>query len=81
MFRKLTGFINHAVLRAYVALQVFATTEPVRFRAYLTSLIIAGGVLVPALANEQLAQALAGVGAVALPAAMAEYTRSKVTPA
>ncbi|MET9126910.1 hypothetical protein [Streptomyces sp. NPDC004528] len=81
MLRKLTAFLNHLALRGAVALQTFASTEPVRLRAYLTSLIIAGGILVPALANEQLAQTTAGIGVVALPIVMGEVTRTKVTPA
>jgi hypothetical protein len=72
---------NDLILRAYVALQVFAANEPVRLRAALTSLVLALGVLVPALATQETAQSVAGVLAVVLPIAIGESARRKVTPA
>lgn len=80
MLRKITGFLNHLALRGAVALQVFAKAEPVRLRSILTSVVIAGGVLVPAMANAETAQTIAGIGVVALPIAVGEFTRTKVTP-
>jgi hypothetical protein len=81
MLRKITGFLNHLTLRAYVALQVLAAQEPVRIRAALTSLVLAGGILVPALRDGGVAETVAGIGAVALPTLVGELTRAKVTPA
>jgi hypothetical protein len=80
-FSKLTSAVNTLTLRALVAAQVFATTEPVRARALLVSLFMAGAVLVPALANEGTAQTVASVVVVALPLIAGESTRAKVTPA
>ncbi|MFF1417624.1 hypothetical protein [Streptomyces sp. NPDC058280] len=81
MLTKLRTYLRDLQIRAYVALQVFAATEPVRLRAALVSLVLAGGVLFPALAAEQTAQIIAGIGAVALPLAVGETTRQRVTPA
>ncbi|MFF3140398.1 hypothetical protein ACFVRU_01365 [Streptomyces sp. NPDC057927] len=76
----LLTYLHILSLRARAALQKFAAQEPVRLRAALTSLVIAGGILVPALANQETAQTIAGIGVVALPLAMGEVTRTKVTP-
>ncbi|MEU3986084.1 hypothetical protein AB0F77_39510 [Streptomyces sp. NPDC026672] len=81
MLKKIRTLLNDLALRAYTRLQVFAATEPVRLRSALTSLVLAGGFLIPALANHNVAQAIASVGAVALPLAVGETTRAKVTPA
>lgn len=78
---SLTTYLRILSLRARAALQKLAAQEPVRLRAALTSLVIAGGFLVPALANQNVAQAIASVGAMALPIAVGESTRTKVTPA
>lgn len=77
---RLKNAVNDVALRAYVGLQVFAATEPVRLRAALTSLVLALGVLVPALASQETAQSLAGVVAVVLPLAVGESARKKVSP-
>ncbi|MFE0326320.1 hypothetical protein ACFW08_05825 [Streptomyces sp. NPDC058960] len=77
---KLRTYLNDLTLRALVALQTFAATEPVRLRALLTSAVLAVGFLVPALANQNTAQAIASVGAVVLPIVVGETARSKVTP-
>lgn len=76
----LLTYLRIVTLRARAALQKFAAQEPVRLRSLLTSLIIAGGFLVPALANQNVAQTIASIGAVALPIAVGETTRTKVTP-
>ncbi|MGH8964979.1 MAG: hypothetical protein ACRDXB_06580 [Actinomycetes bacterium] len=73
--------LNDLALRAYVALQVFASQEPVRLRAALTSAVLAAGVLVPALASQEAAQSVGGVLAVVLPILVGESARKKVTPA
>jgi predicted cation transporter len=78
---SLVTYLRIATMRARAALQTFAATEPVRLRAALTSLIIAGGFLVPALANQNVAQTIASIGVVALPIAVGESTRARVTPA
>lgn len=78
--RSIGTALKELPLRGLVALQVFATREPVRTRSLLTSLIVAGGVLVPALANQNTAQMLAGIGVTALPVLIGEGARSKVTP-
>jgi hypothetical protein len=79
--QQIRDFLNTLSLRAVVALQTFAATEPVRLRSILTSLVLAGGFLLPALANHNVAQAIASIGAVALPIAVGETTRARVTPA
>jgi hypothetical protein len=79
--QKIRAFLNTLSLRAVVALQTFAATEPVRLRSILTSVVLAGGFLVPALANHNVAAAIASIGAVALPIAVGETTRARVTPA
>ncbi|MEU1037686.1 hypothetical protein [Streptomyces sp. NPDC005907] len=73
-------YLHILSLRARAALQKFATQEPVRLRAALTSLVIAGGVLVPALADADVAQTISAVGVVVLPVIVGEYTRERVTP-
>lgn len=80
MFRKLTGFVNHLVLRAYVGLQVLAAYEPVRLRAALTSAVLAGALFHPALAADGVAEKIGAIGVVALPILVGESARSKVTP-
>lgn len=77
---RLKVAVNDIVLRAYVRLQVFAATEPVRLRAALTSVLLTLGVLIPALASQEVAQSVAGVLAVGLPLAVGESARKKVTP-
>jgi hypothetical protein len=77
----LLTYLRIVTMRACPALQTFAAQEPVRLRAALTSLIIAGGFLVPALANQNVAQTIASIGVVALPIAVGESTRARVTPA
>ncbi|MFF9525371.1 hypothetical protein ACF1DV_25830 [Streptomyces achromogenes] len=67
-------------LRARATLTTFAAQEPVRLRAALTSLVLAAGVLVPALADGQAAEKVAGVLSVALPIVVGESARSKVSP-
>ncbi|WP_405620255.1 hypothetical protein [Streptomyces sp. NBC_00076] len=71
-----------SILRAVLVakLQTFAAMEPVRLRAALTSLVLAGAFLVPALANQDVASAIAGVGAVLLPVLVGEDARRKVSP-
>lgn len=78
--KKFRTFLKELPLRAYVALQVFATTEPVRLRASLTSLVLAGAVFVPALATDGVAEKFGAIGVVALPLLVGESTRTKVTP-
>ncbi|MGI5404136.1 hypothetical protein ACQEVG_32740 [Streptomyces sp. CA-135486] len=77
---KLQDAANDLSLRAYVALQVFAATEPVRLRAALTSLVLVGALYVPGLASDGLAEKVGAVGAIALPILVGESTRRKVTP-
>lgn len=74
-------YLHILSLRARAALDVFAVQEPVRLRAALTSLVLAAGVLVPALADGHTAEKVGGVLAVALPIVVGEGTRKKVTPA
>jgi hypothetical protein len=77
--RKILDYLNNLVLRAYVALQVFAATEPVRLRAALTSAALALAFLVPSITTG-VADRVGFVGAVALPILVGESTRKKVTP-
>jgi hypothetical protein len=80
MLKKLRTILKDLPLRAYVALQVFATTEPVRLRAALTSLVLAGAMFVPALGVDGVAEKIGAIGVVALPLLVGESTRTKVTP-
>ncbi|MFC8583219.1 hypothetical protein ACFUGD_01375 [Streptomyces sp. NPDC057217] len=73
--------LKDAPLRAYVALQIFASQEPVRLRAALTSLALMGALFVPVLAEDDVAEKVGVVGAVVLPILVGESTRRKVTPA
>ncbi|WP_329168311.1 hypothetical protein OG709_29915 [Streptomyces sp. NBC_01267] len=77
---KLKNLVNHLSLKAFIALQVYAKAEPVRSRSALVSVILAAGVLVPALADEHLAESIAGVVAVALPLLAGESARKRVQP-
>ncbi|MFJ4768471.1 hypothetical protein ACIP88_05040 [Streptomyces uncialis] len=77
---RLRTAFNDATLRAYVRLQIFAAQEPVRLRAALTSLVLAGAVLIPALADEDVARTIASIGVVVLPVLVGESARSRVTP-
>jgi hypothetical protein len=78
--KDLRSYLSALTSRARTLFTAYAKAEPVRLRAALTSLIIAGGVLVPALANHETAQTIAGIGVVVLPIAFGETTRAKVTP-
>lgn len=66
--------------RAGAALTVFVLTEPVRARALLASAVILAGAVVPALAQENVANAVAGVGLTAIVALAGESAREKVSP-
>ncbi|MGW1547513.1 hypothetical protein [Streptomyces sp. NPDC002346] len=77
---KLKTALNDLTLRAYVALQVFATQEPVRLRAALTSAVLALAFLVPSI-SASVADRVGFVGAVVLPILVGESARKKVTPA
>lgn len=77
---RFTTYLNDLSLRAYTRLQVFAATEPVRLRGLLVSLVTAGAFLVPALADQDVAQTLASIGVVALPILVGESTRDRVSP-
>ncbi|MDH6625738.1 hypothetical protein M2271_003549 [Streptomyces sp. LBL] len=74
-------YLQIVALRVKVKLQAFAATEPVRLRAALTSLIIAGALYVPILSQPGLAENLGALGAIVLPIVVGETTRAKVTPA
>ncbi|AKZ59168.1 hypothetical protein SAM23877_6123 [Streptomyces ambofaciens ATCC 23877] len=80
MLKKLRTYLNDLTLRAYVRAQIFAAQEPVRLRAALTSLALAGAVFVPGLAQEHTASMVGGVAAVVLPVLVGENARRKVTP-
>ncbi|MFJ5103187.1 hypothetical protein [Streptomyces sp. NPDC088554] len=77
---RLTKYVNDLTLRLYVRLQIFAAQEPVRLRAALVSAVLAAGLLIPALADADVAQIIGAVGAVVLPILAGESTRSRVTP-
>ncbi|MGP3750882.1 hypothetical protein [Streptomyces sp. IBSNAI001] len=78
--KRVLAYLNDAVLRAYVALQVFAATEPVRLRAALTSAVMVLAFAFPSI-SAGLAERVGYVGAVALPILVGESARKKVTPA
>ncbi|MFD3361613.1 hypothetical protein ACFWW5_00735 [Streptomyces albidoflavus] len=74
------NYLRNLSLRALVALQVFAAQEPVRLRAALTSLIMAGAFLFPAMTADA-AERVAYVAAIVLPVLVGESARRQVTPA
>ncbi|MER7922169.1 hypothetical protein ABTY96_03360 [Streptomyces sp. NPDC096057] len=74
-------YLHTLGLRAKYAFLAYAKAEPVRLRAALTSVVIAAGVLVPALHDGPTAERVGGGLAVVLPILVGESTRSKVTPA
>lgn len=77
---SLALYLSIVRTRAVGKLQEFASQEPVRLRAALTSLVLAGAFLVPALATEDVAETVGSVGAVALPILVGESARKRVTP-
>ncbi|MEV4037716.1 hypothetical protein [Streptomyces umbrinus] len=77
---SLTTYLSIVRTRLAGKLQTFAATEPVRLRAALTSLALAGAVAFPAL-NAGTAETFGAIGVVALPLIVGESTRTKVTPA
>ncbi|MEU1254795.1 hypothetical protein ABZ445_16095 [Streptomyces chartreusis] len=77
---KLRTYLNDLTLRAVVALQTFAATEPVRLRSLLMSGVLAAGLLFPALREGNVALTISTIGAVALPIAVGESARNRVSP-
>ncbi|MFD5198811.1 hypothetical protein ACFWM7_01310 [Streptomyces sp. NPDC058375] len=73
-------YLHDLTLRAYVKLQIFAATEPVRLRASLTSIVMVAAFAFPSI-TATVAERIGYVGAVALPILVGESARSKVTPA
>jgi hypothetical protein len=73
-------YLHALTLRAKTALQDFASTEPVRLRALLTSAVLALAVVFPAI-DAGTAETIGAVGVVALPLLVGESARRKVTPA
>ncbi|MFJ3588590.1 hypothetical protein ACIQUY_04780 [Streptomyces sp. NPDC090231] len=80
LLSKLVEAVRDLPLRLYVAVQVFASQEPVRLRAALTSAVLALAFLVPSI-TASVADRVGFVGAVVLPIVVGESARSKVTPA
>ncbi|WP_327712383.1 hypothetical protein OG912_32190 [Streptomyces sp. NBC_00464] len=76
---KVRDAVKDVPLRVYVALQVFASQEPVRLRAALTSAVLALAFLVPSI-TASVADRVGFVGAVVLPILVAESARKKVSP-
>jgi hypothetical protein len=74
-------YLKTLATRGRTLFLAYAKAEPVRVRAALTSVVLAAGVLVPALADGHTAEEVGGVLAVVLPLAVGESARSKVTPA
>ncbi|KUN16523.1 hypothetical protein AQJ23_44835 [Streptomyces antibioticus] len=75
----LITYLQIVALRAKAKVQAFATQEPVRLRAALTSLVLAAAVVFPSV-NADVAETVGAVGVVALPILVGESARSKVTP-
>jgi hypothetical protein len=71
--------VNDAATRAFVAVQIFAAQEPVRLRAALLSLILAGGLYL-GIDVSGYAETIATIGVVALPIIVGESTRRRVSP-
>ncbi|WNI28651.1 hypothetical protein [Streptomyces sp. ITFR-6] len=80
LLSKLVEAVRDLPLRLYVALQVFASQEPVRLRAALTSAVLALAFLTPSI-TASVADRVGFVGAVLLPIVVGESTRKKVAPA
>ncbi len=80
LLSKLVEAVRDLPLRLYVAVQVFASQEPVRLRAALTSAVLALAFLVPSI-TASVADRIGFVGAVVLPIVVGESARSKVSPA
>jgi len=78
---SLTTYLSIVRTRLAGKLQNFATQEPVRLRAALVSLVLAGAVFVPTLGDDGIAEKFGAIGVVALPLVVGESTRMKVTPA
>lgn len=78
--QKLRTYLNDLTLRAYVKLQAFAATEPVRVRSALVSFVMAVGLLFPALRDGDVALTISSVGATVLPVLVGESARRRVTP-
>ncbi|OSC76517.1 hypothetical protein B5180_01810 [Streptomyces sp. BF-3] len=78
--RRVFDYINDIALRAYVRLQVFAATEPVRLRAALTSAVMVLAFAFPSI-TAGFAERVGYVGAAVLPILVGESARSKVSPA
>ncbi|WP_405927906.1 hypothetical protein OG554_03655 [Streptomyces griseus] len=72
-------YLNDLVIRAYVRLQIFAATEPVRLRAALTSTVMVLAFAFPSI-TASVAERVGYVGAIALPILVGESARSKVSP-
>lgn len=81
LLSKIRDLYNTATTAAYVKLQVLAATEPVRLRALILSAVAAVAFLFPAVADERVAESIAGIGVVALPLLVGESARRKVSPA
>ncbi len=77
---SLLVYLHIVALRARAALQNFASQEPVRLRAALTSLVLGLAVVFPAI-DAGTAETIGAVGVVALPLLIGESARSRVTPA
>lgn len=77
---SLTLYLSILWLRARAAFQKLAAQEPVRLRAALTSLVLAGAVVFPALGDRGLAESIGASAAVILPILVGESTRAKVSP-
>jgi hypothetical protein len=73
-------YLQALTFRAKAALQEFASTEPVRLRALLTSATLALAVVFPAI-DAGTAETIGAVGVVALPLLVGESARRRVTPA
>nr|WSW58490.1 hypothetical protein OG513_07780 [Streptomyces sp. NBC_00998] len=76
---RVKNAVNDAATRAFVRLQIFSAQEPVRLRAALLSLILAGGLYL-GIDVSGYAEAIATVGVVALPIIVGESTRKRVSP-
>jgi len=76
---SLAVYLSIVRIRIREKVRAFAAQEPVRLRAALTSLVLAGALFVPAI-DAGTAETIGAIGAVALPVLVGESARRKVTP-
>lgn len=78
--KRIKNAAGTAYADAGAKLTVFLLNEPVRARSAFLSVLVAGGTVLPALANQRVDETIAGIGLTALTAGIGESARAKVSP-